>query len=540
MQKFIRNTISISLWIACSLSLTTAQTSDKTVVDYIDTYKDIAIQEMERSGIPASITLAQGIHESAYGNSLLAKKAKNHFGIKCTSKWKGKSYYKWDDDANKSCFRVYETALNSYVDHTDFLVNRKHYAFLFQYERTEYKKWAKGLRKAGYATDPKYPDKLIHTIEKYNLQQYDEATGILTFDPKITAEIEDTFNLSSSFKEKTRSFFFKDYKRGFFKKNGVSYAISKKEESALAVAKRFGIPYLMLLRFNDLEDGDILMNYQYIYIQPKRNIYKGSEVFHKVKMDETMYEIAQYYGIKLKVLLRINMMTKGEEPANNVIILLKDKVDKKPKLRPANHIDVMPPLATGTTIAKKKNTQKKISVPPIKRPKPAKVELNTPTYSEDVYIDTSRINTSKSKENIYLSSKDTLVRLPQKDVFNPYATSLPIKKEVKLIPVEAVVSPVNKNALFDQQNTTKTSFKEELSPYTSVKPLTEKPKIKNPVTTVVKTVTTLKTKFKIHTVQKGETLYSIFRKYGIPVQNIKSLNNLTSNAIKIGQKIKIP
>ena len=146
--------------------------TDFTTLSYIDAFKGVAVEEMNTYGIPASITLAQGIIESGSGNSSLAKYANNHFGIKCTSEWKGKAYYK-NDDQNNDCFRVYKDARESYKDHSEFL-KRKRYSALFELDKNDYVNWAKGLKQAGYATNPRYPDMLINTIEKYQLHQYDQ------------------------------------------------------------------------------------------------------------------------------------------------------------------------------------------------------------------------------------------------------------------------------------------------------------------------------------------------------------------------------
>ena len=143
----------------------------QTTLSYIQLFKDVAIEEMNRYGIPASITLAQGIIESGSGNSSLARYANNHFGIKCTSDWKGKGYYK-DDDKADDCFRVYKDARESYKDHSEFL-KRKRYSFLFELDKNDYKNWAKGLKQAGYATNPNYPNLLINVIDKYQLYKYD-------------------------------------------------------------------------------------------------------------------------------------------------------------------------------------------------------------------------------------------------------------------------------------------------------------------------------------------------------------------------------
>jgi len=142
-------------------------------LSYIDEFKSVAIEEMNAYGIPASITLAQGILESGSGNSDLAKYANNHFGIKCTSDWKGKNYFR-DDDQKNDCFRVYKDARESFKDHSEFL-KRKRYSTLFQLDKNDYKSWAQGLKQAGYATNPRYPDMLISTIEKYQLYQYDQS-----------------------------------------------------------------------------------------------------------------------------------------------------------------------------------------------------------------------------------------------------------------------------------------------------------------------------------------------------------------------------
>ena len=144
-----------------------------TRAEYIATYKDDAIEEMQRTGIPASITLAQGILESGDGNSALARYAKNHFGIKCHSDWKGPTFT-MDDDAKDECFRKYRKVIESYKDHSAFLTGRNRYAFLFELKITDYKGWAKGLKKAGYATNPKYPDLLIGIIEKNELYKFDD------------------------------------------------------------------------------------------------------------------------------------------------------------------------------------------------------------------------------------------------------------------------------------------------------------------------------------------------------------------------------
>jgi len=186
MQRFL--IILAFLPISALFSFTNNNT-DLLILDYIDQYSVIAVQEMKRTGVPASITLAQGIVESRYGLSSLAKDANNHFGIKCANGWTGREYYLEDDDFKngkliKSCFRTYDDAAQSYFDHSNFLVDNQRYHFLFQLEKTDYKGWAKGLKKAGYATASHYANSLIKTIEKFKLYQYDQTdTELLVFQP---------------------------------------------------------------------------------------------------------------------------------------------------------------------------------------------------------------------------------------------------------------------------------------------------------------------------------------------------------------------
>ncbi len=605
----------------CSALWTTSyaqkDSEDVNVNDYIDYYKNIAIQEMERSGIPASITLAQGIHESAYGNSELARKAKNHFGIKCTKDWQGKTMYKWDDEAQKSCFRFYNSAEDSYVDHTDFLLNRRHYAFLFSYDRTDYRRWAKGLKKAGYATDPRYPEKLIKTIELYQLQQYDKSTGTLAYDTTRLV-VPDAVVVGK--RRKPRSFFFKGYKPGLFRTNDATYAISRKGESALAVAKRFGIPYQRFLKFNDLEDGDQLMDYQPAYIQPKKAVYKGEEDLYKVEKDITMYEIAQEFGIKLSSLLALNLLKEGEEPQNGESIQLKETALSKPKLRPRQHVDQLPspyveedkksPLKTPV-----KGSMTPINIPTVERPKPQPLVTNTPTYDPVIYADTTTINTAKSKDKDFLNAQitpnrtsvnnsssttvvrrrpdatttttttnnTTVIRRPDNTAVTPNNTTnndndtvvrRPVNQDALFQPSDKVTATNNNtpnNSVIRRPdtntNTNNTSINTTVNPndnmglpqdykgpnnttgynnsgstrdyHQNTTPVINTPnEFPNTVNNTIFTPTT--TNGIVHIVEKGETLYSIYRRYNVPVSAIQQANQLVGTKISIGQKLSIP
>lgn len=239
--------------IAKENSRTNPDQKSYTTLSYIDQFKDVAIEEMNAIGIPASITLAQGILESGSGNSELAKYANNHFGIKCTSDWKGKGYYK-DDDQKNECFRVYKDARESYKDHSAFL-KRKRYSALFQLDKNDYKSWAYGLKDAGYATNPQYPTLLINTIEKYELHQYDQAENEkdkLNREDRVFAEINK--NMPA---EKTK------YTPVYLPKpkqntppSGGFYTV-KQGDTLYSIAKRHNLTVEQLKEFNNLPDLSI-------------------------------------------------------------------------------------------------------------------------------------------------------------------------------------------------------------------------------------------------------------------------------------------
>lgn len=274
-----------------------AQKNRISTSEYIDKYKDIAIVEMKRSGIPASITLAQGIIESASGNSTLAREANNHFGIKC-HKWKGPTFHK-DDDTHNECFRKYKNPEESYRDHSDFLIQGKRYAFLFEYKSDDYKNWAYGLKKAGYATNPRYPQDLIRAIEENNLQQYDKG------DYKKTEKL----NI------KDENFIVDVKRRSIQEKNRIKYIVATKDDNIESLTKELGLASWQLRKYNEFPVDYQPMEGEILYIQPKRNSAERGNDFHVVKEGENMHSISQLYGIKLKKLYRKNRMEAGSEPS---------------------------------------------------------------------------------------------------------------------------------------------------------------------------------------------------------------------------------
>jgi len=276
--------------------------------EYIDTYKEAAVHEMMHSGIPASITLAQGILESGDGNSPLAVYAKNHFGIKCHSTWSGKTFI-LDDDEKDECFRKYNSVDESFRDHTNFLVDRSRYAFLFELKSNDYKGWAMGLKKAGYATNPKYAHLLIALIEQHDLNQYD------------TWDRVESKNLRKSRTSKILAT--NEASRIVKLHNNIKYILVRKRDNFGSVAREFGMKPWQLYRYNDLNKKDELTPGEVLYLQPKRN--SASEEYHKVKEGDTMRGISQTYGIKLKKLYKKNNMIEGTLPSVGQLLYLKKR-----------------------------------------------------------------------------------------------------------------------------------------------------------------------------------------------------------------------
>ena len=245
---------------------------------------------MKRTGIPASITLAQGIHESDCGNSKLAIEANNHFGIKCHSTWNGEKIYK-DDDQKNECFRKYKKAEDSFLDHSDFLTKTKRYAFLFELKQTDYKAWANGLKQAGYATNPKYPDLLIAIIEANNLAAFD--IGIVVSTIKEKSEIQQSKS-----------------KHEINKINRVEYITIKKGDTFFKLSEEFDRSIRYLHKCNDMDKDDVLKEGQIFYVEKKRNKAERGADFHIVKQGETLQSISQQYGVKLRKLYRKNHLKK--------------------------------------------------------------------------------------------------------------------------------------------------------------------------------------------------------------------------------------
>lgn len=313
--------------------------------DYIKRYAEMAVREMYRSGVPASITLAQGMLESGNGLSELAVKGNNHFGIKCHKGWTGKTITH-DDDRKGECFRRYSSPEESFRDHSDFLRYRDRYSFLFDYKVTDYKSWAYGLKKAGYATDPAYPKKLIRIIEEYGLHEYDRKSagwrsGSVSREvknsaqrnekvpaevigqslPKAPSQLEHDEMLSD---ERREQFSF-SLTRPVYTRNGVPFVYAEEGDTYERLASQYGLFPREILKFNDVWTSDGLKPGDVVYLRgKKRHAAKGLDK-HVMEAGETLAEISQRYAVKLSRIYKLNGFSDEYVPCEGEIVKLRKR-----------------------------------------------------------------------------------------------------------------------------------------------------------------------------------------------------------------------
>lgn len=314
------------------------------ILNYINTYKELAMQEMMRTGVPASIKLAQGIHETMAGKSPLVMKSNNHFGIKCKNTWTGKKVYH-DDDARGECFRSYSTAIDSYTDHSNFLKNSSRYASLFQLDPTDYKGWAYGLKQAGYATNIRYSQLLIKLIEEYNLQQYSFLAlekikkGEQLIAVAETKKLEEVSPAMIPVEQRPEATTVVNiasyappvqYPQGIFTINETKVIYAGSGTSLLAIAREHDISLRRLIDFNDMDREDVLTEGQLLFLQRKRK--QGANDIHVVQPGETLYDICQSEAIRFESLLKYNHLRENEQPAAGEQLYLRTSRSDKPRL----------------------------------------------------------------------------------------------------------------------------------------------------------------------------------------------------------------
>ncbi|RYD80770.1 MAG: LysM peptidoglycan-binding domain-containing protein, partial [Sphingobacteriales bacterium] len=523
-----------------------AQSKKITAEEYIASYKDIAIAEMKRTGIPASITLSQGLLESGNGNSELAKQSNNHFGIKCKKEWTGRTV-NYDDDAPQECFRAYDKPEDSYLDHSNFLVNSPRYAALFELEATDYKGWAKGLKDAGYATNPKYPELLISAIEKYSLFQYDLGNKRV---PK---------------EEKQDNIFVKEDKKihnDIRKFNEIPVYVVKNGDSYQTISEQYKMMRWQISKYNDLEKNEKLQPGTILYLKPKKR--KAEKEFHTVQEGESMYYISQMYAIKLKQLYKKNHMEEGQEAAIGETLYLRKKRTDAPKLRTdktyvssgKRGIMADQPKQTekqktqeqkNTAVVKEDNTQKtvtKTEEKPVVKNQPVKpletqkqpLEKQPVLYANEEKNSLPVIEEHNAAAEFHtVKDGDNLEKIAAK--YNVEEKDIQLWNEMtdeslypgQLLRVKGLKSSVT-NKLVEKQ----------MPDGNKVIVVEKQPEIiiqenSNEVTETAPE----NTDNEFYTVQTGETLYAISRKLNIPINKIHEMNNLEDNTVKAGQKLRI-
>jgi LysM repeat protein len=567
-----------------------SQKKKTTVHEYIETYQELAVSEMERTGIPASITLAQGILESANGNSRLSTKGNNHFGIKCKKNWTGNTIYADDDELNE-CFRAYKSAKDSYIDHSAFLMENSRYAFLFDLKPDDYKGWARGLKKAGYATNPKYADILIVLIERHELNKLDKKERIKKKKKKKEIPVSRPDPILKK-------------KGELFKFNGIPATMVMEGQSAVSISTTFGLRPKQFYRYNDLKAGSDVVPGSIVYLKPKRR--KAKEAYHIVTAGQTMYAISQQFGIKLKHLYKKNRMKPGQEPAIGQTIYLRRKRRRAPELRdPSKETKVAIPTADAVkkepysekpmvTIVPGENekyeTPKKenktepvdlIEVDPkseYKVEKPKKEEKKE--ESKDVFVEKDgdeKYNVeieNKNKETNYnkMQLDDVQYHEVQKGetlfaISRKYGKSVQLIKELNdlkdynlSVGQKLIINQNFKEPTLDTENTNfyhevqkgESLYKIAKLYNMSVDALKKLNNISNDALNIGQKLLVSKaakttqnntekvtTNVVYHTVEKGDTLYSISRKYNVKVDAIKELNKLSDNTLSVGQKLRI-
>ena len=501
-----------------------------TVEQYVEKYAPTAVEEMHKNHIPASITLAQGLLESGNGNSRLAIQGNNHFGIKCKAEWTGETI-KEDDDAPQECFRKYKAPIDSYHDHSDFLMHGTRYAFLFDLDEKDYVSWAKGLKKAGYATNPKYPEMLITTIEKNGLAKYDSMKVGVKEEKKMVEEkkleVASQRNITV---------------------NGIPAIVVKDGESFAEIALENDMRVWQMYKYNDLTKDAVPSKGDTVYLKPKN--YKAEQEFYIVNGDETMHLISQRFGIKLSKLLHKNLMKDGDEPASFEKIYLRDKREQPLKLRIA-----------ANTLPKDTNYNEIVYEDPKRN-----IETQKPVLPEDKYViaipdnkdDMAFLHTVQPGETLFSITKkynvqlegvkqlnkirDNNIKVGAQIIINPNQPPVNEKEEAVVPGYHTVkqgetlysiartynITIVEIKALNDMHSDT-LRVGEELV----VVPLNgEKAKDEN--------AGNVKENEPVyHVVIEKETMYSVSRKYNVTPSQIRDLNNMLDNNIKVGQRLRI-
>jgi len=524
------------VFIALALVFSSAAIAQSVKKDYALTWAEIAVSEMHDTGIPASITLAQGILESGNGKSQLAAMSNNHFGIKCHKGWTGESV-RYDDDEAQECFRKYPDARQSFKDHSAFLSTRGRYAFLFSLGKYDYKAWAHGLKKAGYATDPQYAYRLIKIIEREQLFLYDtmsnaEVTAYVserlnpstTINPIITASTNPNppaapRQTAPDVEQRTQSPMILGPAgspepviemakgRNLFFENEVEAVWAHEGDSPNSLAQRYNISVKKLKKYNEWPQYQSEFTHgMKVYLKnKKKKTSSRMNKYHEVKAHETIYQIAQSYGLKTKSLLKLNGLSEGQEVQAGEMLYLQKKRKSPPRLRRVELVS-----------------------------HPQAVSQQTAS-SNSVVVDPFQNEIIEQKVVIPAAVES------KPEVLNSTARTVVIEERAEPIKVANEEQPQYGRAIiYDDTPVINTQPAPTYAPPQN-SPTTTVQTIHNPVVNpvIVHTDAVEPRNNLTHKVISGDTLWGLSKKYNVSVADIKAWNNLSSNTIKMGQRIII-
>jgi flagellum-specific peptidoglycan hydrolase FlgJ/LysM repeat protein len=605
-----------------SYGTTAITTNQQARLNYVDRFKAIAVREMERTGVPASIKLAQGLLESDAGRSTLANQANNHFGVKCHSDWQGARYYKEDDDYDpvtkellKSCFRVYKNADESFVEHSEFLKDPRkatRYGWLFQLPKTDYVGWANGLEKSGYATASDYSEKLIKIIEDYQLSQFDGLTSgelpMAGTKPQSGNRPNDNFPTNGNQPAYTPPssggnrptdpnqlpYFDPNNPNGSTASNGsanggnggngtyvapmadmagmrndVKYIRAVSGQNLYEVAGKNGLRIENLQNYNE-EIGDPNRPLEHglvLYTQKKRNAWHGDNKYHAVKDCETMYDIAQKYGIKLSKLYSKNEMRDGEQPQIGERILLRRgwfQGTDKPALRDTFNewrrckvpVNVKPQMSTpvsrpGSSPGNVFDTE--ISPNGATQSTPSSGNLNYPPPVQQPNYQNQNSSSYPTTSYPTTTTEYPTTSYPTTTTTEYPSTSYPTTSYPTTTTEYPTTSYPTTTTEYPSTSTTSSpsyptypSRPASSYPSTSTsgkpKPTTAPPAARPstpaaPRPTTAPTASTAGAQY--HLVQPKETLWGLSQKYKTTVDVLKRLNNMADNNLQIGQQLRV-
>lgn len=543
--------------ITLTLLMSVSIVAQNTVEDYVNVFSEAAVEQMHRTGIPASIFLAQGILESSFGNSQLAVQANNHFRLACNNDWDGEFFYQWKQSKRSqrpSCYRVYAHPDESFMEYANLLLKNDVFSSLVRLNSMNYKKWIKAIAMQGFSSKDDAEVQLKLVIENFQLAAFD--------------------NLPSQRSKRPI------YQREIHVINGLKAIVVSSDESPLSIASEFNIPLRRILKFNDLKQGDSFQNNQFVYLELKRRRSKEKAQIHILNKNETLYDVAQMYGIKLKSLCELNRVNYSDKIATGEEIQLiyaatipprlenekpriRHRVDNPPGSDDIDVVDVpSDPLFEGLPTfedkpskpeknKKVKPIQPYINVQPIEKPASEKPTVSDVVEEKPTPTDEQPAGDDASDESAEPPSKpDFNKKYDDDEVTNGYIEKppYPIDKKEEDKDEEEILQPPKKGKInkeekpkkelegapvpiIDANPTEEGMAEEEVSdapPGGSKRKYLKDKKPSKPTK-----------REGYHIVKKGQTLYRISKMYNISVAQLKKWNKLIGNNIEVGQELKV-